>query len=258
MQNINLYIGLAIAILGLDAYAIKQYAFDEQGNSVCTNFVFNTYLYLIGSLVYMALIVMIEAKTNIITNAINGMTELVYLVLFLGALFVSVNAMNNMESYTVSHLGWISAITLISASFTNINIKKFDIMTVAYAIMITTVIALITGYMGIYTDVQIPEWLEEQLQIVMITILAFMIYQIFIPVKDHVISQVWLNISLLPILVMLLLIYNKRVKQNALDCKNNPNYPRESFSLFSKLQGILRRVLVALAEMREKNTKNKK
>ena len=246
---LKLFCTLTIAII--ICILIGNYVF-KNGMLTCNNYVLNTYLYIILSILLIFIVVLVNDQFGIFNSLllwmIQGgifrtiMTFIIILVILFGLLIAltTVNPNNIVASNTI----W-ALLILVLGIFSIPTIwfgRLADV--VGMASILTILITIVVGYLGYYYGDQIVrfDW-DIFLNYALIILIIILILGSVLITDANSMQMFILIISILflIIFVLLLLSNHKLLKQNSEKCidgKVIPNYPLESFGIFIKMLNI--------------------
>lgn len=252
VSNSNFMIKFLLVVLCsiINILAINNYAFDNQGKLVCDNYVLNTYLYVVLAFVIMGAVFVIDERFKLMFGLMGmGMMYFGVLILLTIIYFGLIFALYYVDptNLVASHTIWTTLISITGFILTTS--IYFGIYTgVLYqAILLTIIVTIVTGLIGYYYGEQlISVDFEKYLSVALVLlIIAYIIGPYF--VKDIVqFYYIMAGISLV-IFILLLLAYNKNIRQRAETC-TTPNYPLESFGLIIKIVNVLKNIITLLSK----------
>ena len=246
---LKLFCTLTVAVI--TCILIGHYAF-KNGMLTCNNYVLNTYLYIILSILLIFMVVLLNDKFGLFNSFLLWMTQgsiyriVVTFLLLFGLLFglsialVYVNPNNIVES----NLIWASLIVVLGIFL--IPTIWFGRLTdvVGLAGMLTILITIVVGYLGYYYGNEIVtfDW-DKYLNYALIVLILVMIFGPLMITDPNTMYIFYMVVSIigLIIFVLLLLSNHKQLKKNADKCIDGqvvPNYPVESFNIFIKMLNI--------------------
>ena len=246
---LKLFCTLTVAVI--TCILIGHYAF-KNGMLTCNNYVLNTYLYIILSILLIFMVVLLNDKFGVFNSFLLWMTQgsiyrivVTFLLLFglligLSIALVYVNPNNIVES----NLIWASLIVVLGIFL--IPTIWFGRLTdvVGLAGMLTILITIVVGYLGYYYGNEIVtfDW-DKYLNYALIVLIVVMIFGPLMITDPNTMYMFYMVVSIigLIIFVLLLLSNHKQLKKNADKCIDGqvvPNYPVESFNIFIKMLNI--------------------
>ena len=252
-SNVLLKLFCSLVIFVIICILISKYAF-KNGILTCENYVLNTYLYIILSILLIFIVVLINDKFGLFNSFLIWMSQgsilrIVFIfIIILSILFGLLYALKtiNPNNILASNAIWAGLI-LILGIFLVPTIwygRLTDV--VGLAGILTIIITMIVGYLGYYYGNEIVtfDW-DKYLNIaLMVLIITIMIGTFIISISnpDNMMMFYYIvSIISLVIFVLLLLSNHKKLKENSEKCidgKVVPNYPVESFSIFIKMLNI--------------------
>ena len=262
-SNTLLKIYCCLTIIVLICILIGNYAF-KNGILTCEHYIFNTYLYIILSILLVFIIVLVNDHTGFFNSFLisisqkNAYIMFLIILLILLILFGLIYALRtiNPNNIIASNLVWLLIILIMGVFL--IPIIWFGRLTgvVGMSGMITVLITIIVGIAGYYYGDKIVtfDWDKYLNYSLWILILALFIGPIFIRDSNTMMTfLVVMSIISLVIFVLLLLSNHKNLKEAAdkcIDGKAVPNYPFESFGIFIKMLNIFRDLIRILGARR--------
>ena len=262
-SNTLLKIFCCLTIIVLICILIGNYAF-KNGILTCEHYIFNTYLYVILSMLLIFIVVLVNDHTGFFNTFLisigqqNAYIMILLILLILLILFGLIYALRtiNPNDIIASNLVWLLIILIMGVLL--IPIIWFGRLTnvVGMSGMITVLITLIVGIAGYYYGDKIItfDWDKYLNYSLWILILALFIGPIFIRDANTMMSfLVVMSIISLGIFVLLLLSNHKKLKEAAdkcIDGKVVPNYPFESFGIFIKMLNIFEDLIRILGSRR--------
>jgi NADH:ubiquinone oxidoreductase subunit 2 (subunit N) len=262
-SNTLLKIYCCLTIIVLICILIGNYAF-KNGILTCEHYIFNTYLYIILSILLVFIIVLVNDHTGFFNSFLisikqeNMFMMIFIIVLILIILFGLIYALRtiNPNNIIASNLVWLLIILIIGVF--SIPVIWFGRLTdvVGMSGMITVLITIIVGIAGYYYGDKIItfNWDKYLNYSLWILILALFIGPIFIRDANTMMTfLVVMSIISLGIFVLLLLSNHKNLKEAAdkcIDGKAVPNYPFESFGIFIKMLNIFKDLIRILGARR--------
>lgn len=252
ISNSNFMIKFLLVVLCsiINILAINNYAFDTQGKLVCDNYVLNTYLYVVLAFVIMGAVFIIDERFKLMFGLMGmGMMYYGVLLLFLIINFGLIFALHYVDptNLMASHAIWTTLIMITGFILTASLYLGIYTGVLYQAILLTIIATIATGLIGYYygeqlISVDFEKYLSGAL---ILLVVAYIIGPFF--VKD--IAQfyyIMAGISLV-IFILLLLAYNKNIRQRAETC-TTPNYPLESFGLIIKIVNVLKDLIILLGK----------
>jgi FtsH-binding integral membrane protein len=246
---LKLFCTLTVAVI--TCILIGHYAF-KNGMLTCNNYVLNTYLYIILSILLMFIVVLINDKFGLFNSMLAWMTQgsiyrvvvtfILLLVVLIGLIITlqiikptNIIASNLIWALLIIVLGIILIPTIWFARLTDV---------VGLAGMLTILITIVVGYLGYYYGDEIVtfDW-DKYLNIALIVLILVMILGPLMITNPNTMYMFYMVVSIigLIIFVLLLLSNHKQLKKNADKCIDGqvvPNYPVESFNIFIKMLNI--------------------
>ena len=280
-ENI-LYIFACLIIAIIIIIIINKSAFNSSGDLVCSNYVLNTYLYIILAVVITVFIVLCNDKWQIMTNfyisllSAGLLLNLIYYILMLVLLiFFTYTLQNtNPEKIINTHAIWLILVLLISLVIIPMILLARFYNIIGIAALITIIIVAFTGLIGYYYGDKIItfDW-DYYLNIaliifIIIYIVGFVILYNIDSTGNKISQFIYIFAFIFIIIFILLLLSNhKRLKENAEKCKifdnsyknghghsnsirTMPNYPLESWELIIKIYNVFSKVINILLRRR--------
>ena len=248
---LKLFCTLTIAII--ICILIGHYAF-KNGMLTCNNYVLNTYLYIILSILLIFIVVLVNDQFGIFNSLLLWMIQggifrtimtFIILLFILFGLLIALNTVNP-NNIVASNTIWVLLILILGIVL--IPTIWFGRLTdvVGMAGMLTILITIVVGYLGYYYGDQIVRfnWDIFLNYALIILIIIFILGSVLlVDANPNTMNMFILLISILflVVFVLLLLSNHKLLKQNSEKCidgKVIPNYPVESFGIFIKMLNI--------------------
>jgi hypothetical protein len=249
MSNFTSILTLLSAI-AVNVIAIRRYAYDEKLNRTCDDYILNSYLYVVLAFLIMGLtssaITDSPSMSNTIVKNSSTLNLFIITIVYLGIYYVfyQTNPKNGIQL----HILWLVLILMISLFmyFPLVMISRLDKDLLYKTIGITLTIVVLTAYIGInYGNQLITTDFDKYLRWALIALIAISFAVTFIPQlfsgMNYYQITMMMSIPGLIIFILLLLSYNKKLKEKADTCHkdNNPNYPKESINIFIKIVNII-------------------
>jgi len=246
---LKLFCTLIVAVV--TCILIGHYAF-KNGMLTCDNYILNTYLYIILSILLMFMVVLINDKFGLFNSLLAWMSQgpsyriivsFIFLLAVLFGLSITLQIVkptnivgSNMIWFTlVVTLGIFLIPTLWFARLTDV---------VGLSSMLTILITIVVGFLGYYYGNEIVtfDW-DKYLNIALLVLVLVIFIGMFMIRNPATMIMFYYIISIigLIIFVLLLLSNHKQLKENADKCIDGqavPNYPVESFNIFIKMLNI--------------------
>jgi len=250
-SNTLLKLFCCLTIIVLICILIGNYAF-KNGMLTCDHYVFNTYLYIILSILLIFMVVLINDQTGLFNSLIIWMFQggmfraIIIFILLIVLLFGLVYALNtvNPNNIVASNSIWFLLIFILGISLipTIIFGRLTDV--VGLAGILTIIITTLVGLAGYYYGDMIVrfDW-DYYLNIALFFLIIVLIIGKFLITDSDTMMKFFLVISIISVIIfgLLLLSNHKKLKENAdkcIDGKVVPNYPVESFSIFIKILNL--------------------
>ena len=247
-SNTLLKIFCCLTIIVLICILIGNYAF-KNGVLTCDHYVFNTYLYIILSILLVFIVVLVNDQTGfcntfLISMAQGNMFVMMFIILLiLFALIYALRTINPNDILT-SNLVWLLLILILGIFV--IPIVWFGRLSnvVGLAGILTVLITLIVGIAGYYYGDKIITFDWDTYLHYALWILIFASFVGIYFIKDNksmMIFYIVLSIIALALFILMLLSNHKKLNEDAdkcIDGKVVPNYPFESFGIFIKMLNI--------------------
>ena len=249
-SNVLLKMFCCLTIMVLICILIGNYAF-KNGILTCDHYVFNTYLYVILSILLVFIVVLLNDYTGIFNSILISMSQGNIFIVMIIPLLLLLGLMYGLKSIDpnnifASNIVWLLLIVVLSIFIIPIIWLGRLTNVVGLAGIITVLITLIVGIAGYYYGDKIItfDW-DKYLYYALIALIIVSFIGIFFltNANANTISLFFLIVSImsLVIFVLLLLSNHKKLKENAdkcIDGKVVPNYPYESFGIFIKMLNI--------------------
>jgi hypothetical protein len=260
---LKLFCTLTVAII--ICIFIGQYAF-KNGLLTCDNYVLNTYLYILLSILLTFIVVLINDRFGIFNSALVWMSQggiariIITLIILLCILFGLIYALHNIDptNIVLSNTIWLFIILILGIFL--IPTIWFGRLTnvVGLAGMLTILITIGVGYLGYYHGDQIVtfDW-DKYLNVALIGLIIVILIGSFTITDPKTMYIFIMTVSILSLVIftLLLLSNHKKLKQNADKCIDGqvvPNYPLESFSIFIKMLNIFVDLIRILGMLKRK------
>jgi FtsH-binding integral membrane protein len=250
-SNTLLKLFCCLTIVVLICILIGNYAF-KNGILTCDHYVFNTYLYIILSILLIFMVVLINDQTGMFNSFLIWMSQgsiariIITFIIILALLFGLLYALKkvNPQNILASNAIW-SGLILVLGIFLIPTIWFGRLMNVVgLAGLLTIIITVVVGLAGYYYGDKIItfDW-DYYLNIALwCLIIVTIVGSLFITdLKTAMAFYLVISIISLVIFVLLLLSNHKKLKEaseKCIDGKVVPNYPLESFGLFIKILNI--------------------
>ena len=259
---LKLFCTLTVAVI--TCILIGHYAF-KNGMLTCNNYVLNTYLYIILSILLIFMVVLLNDKFGIFNSLLMWMyqgsrTRIIVTFLLLLALLIGLSialVYVNPNNIVASNLIWASLI--ITLGIFLIPTIWFGRLTdvVGIAGMLTILITIVVGFLGYYYGDEIVtfNW-DTYLNIALIVLILVIIFGPIMITDPNTMYMFYMVVSIigLIIFVLLLLSNHKQLKKNADKCIDGqvvPNYPVESFNIFIKMLNIFQDLIHILGMVKK-------
>lgn len=260
-SNVLLKLFCSLTIVVLICILIGKYAF-KNGILTCDHYIFNTYLYVILSILLIFIIVLINDQTGIFNSFLLLFTTsntLIILILLLIILLALVYALQKVNPANIFASNMIWLLLILVLGITVIPVIWFGRLTniVGLAGAITILTTLVVGVAGYYYGDKIItfDW-DKYLQYALyFLIFAAFIGIFFISPKNIYTYFFVISIISLVIFALMLLSNHKKIKENADKCIDGqvvPNYPLESFGIFIKMLNIFLNLIRILGRRRRR------
>lgn len=242
-------------------YFINKNAYDNNGKLRCDKYVLSTYLYILLAFVLMGLFCLVYIYINLFDNLVNFISSssnvmlivvfILYIALIIGC-FVLLKKLNPAKHGVLLHIIWIILLSLLSISFSITLIIGLANNTLMMALLLLVLITAATGIIGYkYGEQLLPVNFDRYLYGALMVLIVVQVISSFV-VKDietmEKMVYVFAAISLV-IFVLLMLSYNKKIREHAEKCNiesNPPNYPNEAMGLVIKMLNVLQDLIVLL------------
>jgi FtsH-binding integral membrane protein len=250
-NNALLKLFCTLTVTVITCILIGHYAF-KNGMLTCDNYILNTYLYIILSILLMFMVVLINDKFGLFNSLLAWMSQgtiyrivltfIVLLVVLFGLIITlqiikptNIVASNLIWATLVVTLGIFLIPTIWFARLTDV---------VGLSSMLTILITIVVGFLGYYYGNEIVtfDW-DKYLNIALLVLVIIMFIGMFMITNPATMIMFYYVVSIicLIIFVLLLLSNHKQLKENADKCIDGqavPNYPVESFTIFIKMLNI--------------------
>ena len=263
-SNVLLKLFSTITIAVITCILIGNYAF-KNGMLTCNNYILNTYLYIILSILLIFMVILVNDKFGIFNSLLMWMYQgsmfkivLIFLLLLSVLIGLSIALVYvNPNNIVASNLIWASLILTLGIFL--IPTIWFGRLTdvVGIAGMLTILITIVVGFLGYYYGNEIVtfDW-DKYLNYALIVLILVMIVGPLMITEPTTMYMFYMVVSIigLIIFVLLLLSNHKQLKQNAdkcIDGKVVPNYPVESFNIFIKMLNIFQDLIRILGMVKK-------
>lgn len=258
---ISFFISSLIAAI-ITIYFINTKAYDEQGNLICDNYVLNTYLYILLSLILLGIISIIFIYMNFYNTMlqylrnINILMLIFIMIIYVGLIigcYVLLKKLNPVTQSLLIHIIWLILLLLFTLSFISTVLLGIKNNTFIISIIIVMIITAITGIIGYkYGEKFIPYDFNKYVFWGLIIFIVLKIVTLQLIKNDKLrkkINYIFAIISI-AILILLLLSYHNTLRENANNCNinNPPNYPNEAMNLLIKLIELNKNVVILLGK----------
>jgi FtsH-binding integral membrane protein len=250
-SNALLKLFCTLTVTVITCILIGHYAF-KNGMLTCDNYLLNTYLYIILSILLMFMVVLINDKFGLFNSLLAWMshgtiyrivvTFIVLLIVLIGLIITlqiikptNVVASNLIWATLVVTLGIFLIPTIWFARLTDV---------VGLSSMLTILITIVVGFLGYYYGNEIVtfDW-DKYLNIALLVLVLVIFIGMFMIRNPATMTMFYYIISIIGLIIfgLLLLSNHKQLKENADKCIDGqavPNYPVESFNIFIKMLNI--------------------
>ena len=250
-NNALLKLFCTLTVTVITCILIGHYAF-KNGMLTCNNYVLNTYLYIILSILLMFMVVLINDKFGLFNSMLAWMSQgsmyrivgifILLLVVSIGLIIAlqvikptNIVASNMIWALLIIVLGIILIPTIWFARLTDV---------VGLSSMLTILITIVVGFLGYYYGDEIVtfDW-DKYLNIALLVLVIAIFIGMFTITNPATMTMFYYIVSIISLIifVLLLLSNHKQLKQNADKCIDGqvvPNYPVESFNIFIKMLNI--------------------
>ena len=247
-SNTILKIFSCLTIIVLICILIGNYAF-KNGILTCDHYVFNTYLYIILSILLVFIVVLVNDQTGFFNSLLISMAQgniIIMMILISITFFGLTYALSTIDPNNIlaSNLIWLLLILILGILIIPIIWIGRLTNVVGLSGMITVLITLIVGIAGYYYGDKIVtfDW-DKYLNYALLIMILVVFIGMFLIRDPNTFMMFYIIISIifLCIFILLLLSNHKKLKENAdkcIDGKVVPNYPYESFGIFIKMLNI--------------------
>jgi len=261
---VKLFCTLIVAVV--TCILIGHYAF-KNGMLTCDNYVLNTYLYIILSILLMFMVVLVNDKFGIFNSLLIWMSQgsrfrmigaFILIIAVLIGLIITLQIIKP-NNIVASNIIWLTLIIVLGISL--IPTIWFGRLTdvVGLAGMLTILITIVVGFLGYYYGNEIVtfDW-DKYLNIALLVLIVVVIIGMFTITNQNTMYIFYMTISIIFLIIfaLLLLSNHKQLKQNAdkcIDGKVVPNYPVESFNIFIKMLNIFQELISILGINKSSN-----
>ena len=261
---VKLFCTLIVAVV--TCILIGHYAF-KNGMLTCDNYVFNTYLYIILSILLMFMVILVNDKFGMFNSLLIWMSQgsrFRMIGAFILIIAVSIGLIITLQiikpnNIVASNIIWLTLIIVLGISL--IPTIWFGRLTdvVGLAGMLTILITIVVGFLGYYYGNEIVtfDW-DKYLNIALLVLIVVVIIGMFTITNQNTMYIFYMTISIICLIIfaLLLLSNHKQLKQNAdkcIDGKVVPNYPVESFNIFIKMLNIFQELISILGINKSSN-----
>jgi len=261
---VKLFCTLIVAVV--TCILIGHYAF-KNGMLTCDNYVLNTYLYIILSILLMFMVVLVNDKFGMFNSLLIWMSQgsrfrmigtFILIIAVLIGLIITLQIIKP-NNIVASNIIWLTLIIVLGISL--IPTIWFGRLTdvVGLAGMLTILITIVVGFLGYYYGNEIVtfDW-DKYLNIALLVLIVVVIIGMFTITNQNTMYIFYMTISIIFLIIfaLLLLSNHKQLKQNAdkcIDGKVVPNYPVESFNIFIKMLNIFQELISILGINKSSN-----
>lgn len=261
---VKLFCTLIVAVV--TCILIGHYAF-KNGMLTCDNYVLNTYLYIILSILLMFMVVLVNDKFGMFNSLLIWMSQgsrfrmigtFILIIAVLIGLIITLQIIKP-NNIVASNIIWLTLIIVLGISL--IPTIWFGRLTdvVGLAGMLTILITIVVGFLGYYYGNEIVtfDW-DKYLNIALLVLIVVVIIGMFTISNQNTMYIFYMTISIIFLIIfaLLLLSNHKQLKQNAdkcIDGKVVPNYPVESFNIFIKMLNIFQELISILGINKSSN-----
>ena len=261
---VKLFCTLIVAVV--TCILIGHYAF-KNGMLTCDNYVLNTYLYIILSILLMFMVILVNDKFGMFNSLLIWMSQgsrFRMIGAFILIIAVSIGLIITLQiikpnNIVASNIIWLTLIIVLGISL--IPTIWFGRLTdvVGLAGMLTILITIVVGFLGYYYGNEIVtfDW-DKYLNIALLVLIVVVIIGMFTITNQNTMYIFYIIISIICLIIfaLLLLSNHKQLKQNAdkcIDGKVVPNYPVESFNIFIKMLNIFQELISILGINKSSN-----
>lgn len=260
ITNFTYILIILVAIL-VNIIAIRRFAYDDNMDRTCDDYILNSYLYVILAFLIISLTVTslseFKGLEKVLLKNMNTLSLIIILILYLGIYFVFYNtdAKNQIQLHSL----WLLLIIMLGVMLF-FPLKLITMTDLFYqTIALTLVIVVITSFIGIkygkqLITIDLDKYLRwALLALIILSIIVSLFPQIFSFMNAYQIIMMFAVPGLI-IFTLLLLSYNKKLKERADICheNKNPNYPLESINIFVRIINIMMDVFRILFARRNK------
>jgi FtsH-binding integral membrane protein len=250
-SNALLKLFCTLTVTVITCILIGHYAF-KNGMLTCNNYVLNTYLYIILSILLTFIVVLLNDNFGLFNPILAWMTQgsvyrivfiFIILLAFVIGLLIALQAVDP-KNIVASNVIW--ALLMIVLGIVLIPTIWFARLTnvVGLSSMLTILITIVVGFLGYYYGDEIVtfDW-DKYLNIALLVLIVIMFISMFMITNPETMYMFYmvLYIMFLIVFILLLLSNHKLLKENADKCIDGqvvPNYPVESFNIFIKILNI--------------------
>ena len=261
---VKLFCTLIVAVV--TCILIGHYAF-KNGMLTCDNYVLNTYLYIILSILLMFMVILVNDKFGMFNSLLIWMSQgsrfrmigtFILIIAVLIGLIITLQIIKP-NNIVASNIIWLTLIIVLGISL--IPTIWFGRLTdvVGLAGMLTILITIVVGFLGYYYGNEIVtfDW-DKYLNIALLVLIVVVIIGMFTITNQNTMYIFYMTISIIFLIIfaLLLLSNHKQLKQNAdkcIDGKVVPNYPVESFNIFIKMLNIFQELISILGINKSSN-----
>jgi hypothetical protein len=242
---------IILAAIVTNIIAIKKFAYNEENQPSCDNYVFNTYLYVLLLFLIMSIILVLSYNNIGFENIIHGIFSswfgfISFMIVYIALFFTlqSLSPKRNQLALYITWLGLIIMFTILMHFPIKIaHVKGF----LQSAIVITLCLVSAMSYLGIkHGDYLVKFDWDAYLGYALIgLILTYMIIPFLGDIGNMNNIYIYISIFSLIIFCLLLLSFNKQLVERSKTCyeDNNPNYPLESIKIGTKIINILQDII---------------
>lgn len=246
-KNTNTFIILfATVIAAITAMIINGTAYDDNGNLVCTNYILNSYLYVVIGFCIIAMVPIL--LYNILISGVldafrlsNIYVVVIVLLALLAGLLLCIYYINNadpIKDAVAIHVVYVVFCGLFGLVMSGVLILGAATGLLVPAISIVIGLTAIAGYIGYYHGNKfITVDFDKILSYALIALIIWTVVCAFV-IDDPVARMYATVIPCVIVFFLLLMSYNNKLRKSAEECKV-PNYPKEAVGLVTKIGNLL-------------------
>lgn len=230
------------------ALLINNYAYDDNGQLVCSNYVLNSYLYVMAGFCIIAIGALLEQHLQLVPtylvhkSLIATIASLIIMIIILIGIAIYIRSSNPQTDFALIHIAFATYCLLIGMLICVTLTLGINTGMLNMAILLTIILTAIMAYIGYeYGDQLISVDFDKYLRYSLLALIIWTIVARYI-ISDPVIIIYSISIPAVIIFALLLMSYNNQLRKNQESC-TVPNYPSEAIGLIIKIVNLLQNIL---------------